>query len=646
MIRIIFGLILAVEIFALSNRGGGPLLSHLFLTGAVFLIVCVVLLFRAKLRFCFKLPQIGYLGFLTFFLLSFLFALTPQYGLAEILLFVNAGILFFIISSFKISEKELNLFSIGLIALAVADTLIGYFIYTQTPFPRFTGTFIDLKEPYTSFGNDFGNFLLLILPLSIWQFFKKHERITTTMLFGLSAAILFSGFLLSFSRGAWLSFLVVGIIIIIWAFFYRKNTHLSISKPNFALRCAILIILAAILVNGLQLTRSLNFQITPLLLKAGFQADEGNASITERLGFWNGALKLIKEKPFEGTGVLSFKYLYPRYQQKFGVNWDHPHNIFLKIGVENGSPAVIFFAIFLIGAAWMILRFLRRNPWHPVLFFSFGSLGAFGHNLVDYNFIVANFTLFIVFIAIALASARSQVIQLPVCLIGKQIIHILSVASFFLVLLGLHEGFYNIDFKRGRAALAADNLNAAVAQLESAQKLFFKRDLTNYLAFAYRKKYEETKSEEWRIKEIDLLEVSSVFDASLVSRQSELMAQQRKWDQAENYAMAALRMDPQNHLKYYYQVLEVLKKQKKTMSPEFKNLHEQTLALLEQYKTILSYNGKFTILTDNPLYASKLYDFFNMKKEKEEIDKIWLEELIKFTVKYSHAKTRPQTSDI
>lgn len=660
MVRILFGIILAVEIFALTNRGGGPLLSHLALTGATFVILLCVIIFKNRLQFEFR-PRfflISYALFSIFFVASFFTSLTPEFGLSELLLFVNAGILLFVFSGVKFTEKDLDSFSIILIAVAVIDALIGYFIYTNNAFPRFAGTFLDLAAPYTAFGNDYANFLLIILPLALSRLFKKNERLTTTIVTVISCAILISGFTLSFSRGAWVSGFAVLLCFFIWIFIKRKrcadesvgfsagNPHERtdvlvqryISTPKLFIRIGAAIFLTILLITGLQSVRSQKYETVSLFKKATFTADEGGASSSERIQFWRGALKLIKDHPLLGSGAQSFKYLYPRYQEKFGITWDHPHNIFLKIGVENGVIAMIFFALFIIGAAIAAIKFLWSNPWHPILPFLFGSLGAFGHNLIDYNFIVANFTLFIVFLGASLSftqhktaiSAGSKKIQLAVI----SIITLVSIAS---VGLGLYEGFYNADFKKGRSLLASNELDLAIIKLERAGNLVFERDRVNYLALAYRKKYETTKDIAWLEKEKKLLEDRSKWpppvDAAAIGRLGEIYLEQKNPREAFSQFAAAIKLDPMNRFKYYYFYFDTGHKAK-VKNFDDGRIETRVLALLEEYKTALAENRHMTILTDNPTYASKLYEFFNRKEDAEEINNIWFQEYIKFSIKY------------
>lgn len=636
-IQLIFLLVAAVEIFAFANRGGGPLLSHLVLTLATFAALLIyVFKFRNRLLKL-GLPQIFYLTFFLFFVLSLITSLTPSYGLSELLLFANTILLFILISQLEISENDLKPFSILLVALAVGDTLVGYFIYTHTPLPRFVGTFLDLREPYTSFGNDFANFLLLTTPLTMWMFFRRHARITTTILCGLASAILLSGLLLSFSRGAWIS--AVGMLSVATLWFAFSAGHLRLWRM-YLHRAAALVLLCALLVSGLQATREQNFETLSVVKKLLFQADEGSASAGDRLEFWRGAIELMKERPLLGSGVLSFKYLNPQHQRIFEVNENHPHNIFLKISVENGLPALGAFVLFLVLSATRLVPYYYKRPLHRAAPFLLGALGALAHNLVDFNFIVGNYLFFVLFIAIGLSFTRTSTHRQFHTSITP-----LLVLSFIFVALGMYEGYYNFHFKKGRAGFAESKVTPeyalqkrteAVASLEKARGLVFERDLDTYLADAYQKVYLRTKDEAIRQKQRMLLRSATDFgsiDALLYERLGQLQLEEKNLPAAERAFKQALNLDPLNRFRYYYALFEAQREQGKELDADVK---VRTLGLLDSYKPMLRENRHFTILSDNPQYAVKLYDLFGMPKDKEEIEFFSLRESLKFVEKYGY----------
>lgn len=657
--NLFLGLIGLIEITALLNRGGGPLVSHIVLTGITALIVLIfaISVMKKRMTLSIKKPHIFYGIFFLLFLISLTTSLTPDFGLNELLLFGNTGLLLVAISNLKLDEKILRRFGISLIGLAVIQVLIGARFYTNMAFPRFAGTFLDLAQPYTSFGNDFANWMLLIIPLAFAEFFRTHKRKTTTILAGLSLALLLSGFFLSFSRGAWLSLAAAGLLASGWYGWHimRKNNKASaegsqnkLSKKAVIVRACIVLILTLGIVQCLQFTRAQNFETTTFFQKVTMSGDEGAASTSERMEFWKGAVKIIKDRPWLGSGVLSFKYLFPKYQPVFGIDWDHPHNILLKIGVENGIIAVGFFLAFLIASALMIFRFIRKNPHHIMIPFLFGALASLGHNLLDFNFIVSNFTLFMVYIALALSissdiNATPSLESFPISRRARLIFtHLLLIPVIFFTMLAAHEAYYNVIFQKGRAALAQQNFPEAIMLLTTSQKMFSPRDLSTYLTLAYEKEFAKTKDEYTPKQEIAFIEQEishSPLDAALIDRLGELDATKgdpENLKTAKQLFEKSIALDPLNHLRYYYDLLDFEQKEQiRNRQPSLDPALIDTIKkLLADYVQVLKNNGHYTIITDNPLYASKLYTLLDMEKERANFSKIWDEQLTKFTEKY------------
>lgn len=608
-------------------------MSHLVLTGATALAAALVIFRKVEFKPQYDFALIAYAFFVFLYVISFFGPLRPLYGLNELLLFVNAGILLFLISGSEISEKILRYFAVVLIVAATGETLAGFFIYTQKVFPRFGSTFL--------YANDYANFLLLILPVTAWQFFRRHARKSTAILSGLALSILLSGFLLSFSRAAWISALGAIFIFVIWFFLYKKSAEAPISAAalkQYALRAAAAAILTAILVAGLQFARSQKFETTPLLLKAGFQADEGSASVTERIEFWRAAIDMIRDADSSGlgSGILSFRFIYPEYYQtKFGTNWDHPHNIFLKIGVENGGITALVFLVFIIGAITVISKFLFINPRHPVFFFGLGAAASLAHNLVDFNFGVANFMLFIVFIGIGFSFERRMEILPRAANSAPKIIF--AILSIILLALGVYEGYFNAYFKLGRRALAEGSIEKAINYLERSESLIFRRDLPLYLSAAYKRQYKLTADKKWRDKEYDILAEFAVYpDARVPFRTGEILEEKGLLKDAAKSYRLALELDPKNNFKYYYHVIASIAKQ-----PGAAPRRKEILALLEEYKSILRNNRHNTILTDNPYFAYKLYDFFGMPVDRDEIKFLYSREVAKYNVKYGALPFNP-----
>lgn len=620
---LVLGGILLVIVSALLNRGGGPLASHLVLTVVTFVIALLAFFGREKLKqHPIDLLEKFLLGFLIFFLFSFITSLTKNFGINELLLYTNAVILIFILRRIQFTETNIEKFKTGLVFVALLESLAGMFIYIRFSYPRFGGTFIDLGAPFTSFANDFANFSILLLPICFERFFHAL-RAGEKVLYGLISAIVFGTFLLSFSRGGWISFAVA---MIIWGIFlviiHRKNS-------SFLKRAVILMLVTVGVISFLNFTRGQVYPVISFWGKATLSADEGGASIKERLDFWQGSLKLIAERPLLGSGILSFRYLYPKYQPDFGTNWDHPHNILLKMGVENGIIATFFFLGFLIVFAYRYIKTAYASPQKFSFTFPLmaGALGAFGHNLVDYNFIVSNFTLFAVFLGITASFLpQENLFSRFAHFFSKSstpIISLCLVMSFTLISLGAHEGYYSYLFKKGRTALTGGNFIQAEEYFHKSKNLIFERDLPIFTVALYQKQ-NNIEAERAYLQQA----AENTPYAAMLNRLGEIDLQIGAQEEAKKHFQKALSLDPKNRLRYYYNLFQTLPVEEKEQQKS------AVLALLEEYETILRKNAHFTTLTDNPKYAVKLYEFFGDSASASRVRKIWLNETLKYVKKY------------
>ena len=126
------------------------------------------------------------------------------------------------------------------------------------------------------------------------------------------------------------------------------------------------------------------------LKKATFAGTEQQTSFQERFDFMEGAIQLMRQHPILGSGPFSFRFIYPKIQKDFLAISDHPHNWYLKIGLEEGIPALIFFIILIgtvIGPALKKEKQSSREECavttERVLLLSLS--GPLIHSLADYN---------------------------------------------------------------------------------------------------------------------------------------------------------------------------------------------------------------------------------------------------------------------
>lgn len=338
--------------------------------------------------------------FCTFVIVSFAFSQTKNFGFSEVLAYLSAVLLYLIYSNIKIgfSDKFLKV----VMWFAVFSVFLGYIFYFTRAEVRMFGPFFNILDNSNVWPNAFALFLLMTWPL-IAVVNKKID-----LKFAALCGFVLSGLLLTFSRGALIAF--AGQIVVLFIYYFKR---IEVKKVAYILLAGVF---AVGLFYGANYLRSLKNEVIDVEKRLVFATTDSSTSVTERTDFWKGSLELIREKPLFGWGPFSFRNAYNPIQKTLLANADHPHNIFLKIGVENGLIALFGFVGFLITLCVLFVRrvfgkdkakmsVLKKD----VLFVLFVSvLGGFAHNLIDYNF---NFLQNLILLFLFMAFIRSMLIK-------------------------------------------------------------------------------------------------------------------------------------------------------------------------------------------------------------------------------------------
>jgi tetratricopeptide (TPR) repeat protein len=134
-----------------------------------------------------------------------------------------------------------------------------------------------------------------------------------------------------------------------------------------------------------------------------------------RFGIWKDTINIIKNNLWIGTGIGTFKYIYPKYQTesvKFAFN--HAHNSYLELTSEIGIIGIVcFFSIIVILFA-VVIRRLDFQHDKQLQAIGIGSLsGCFSlliHEVTDFNlYIPSNAFLFTVCASISFISAHINI---------------------------------------------------------------------------------------------------------------------------------------------------------------------------------------------------------------------------------------------
>jgi len=195
--------------------------------------------------------------------------------------------------------------------------------------------------------------LMVVSDLLLWMLmihaWNKGQKILSYFLLFVSV-VAFYGSLLSVTRGAWLAYVFM---ILIWLLYIVKNSltdkkHLLSRPILLRLLFAFIVFFAVSQTEQYQMLKSRTMQTVNDLSNGNYQGASSN-----RLNIYKDAISHIERQPF-GIGTHNFKQIDPD-----GYPYN-AHNQLLNVWVENGIQGVISLLL-LVGYAF---RFFWKNLSH------------------------------------------------------------------------------------------------------------------------------------------------------------------------------------------------------------------------------------------------------------------------------------------
>ncbi|MFA7685632.1 MAG: O-antigen ligase family protein [Candidatus Gracilibacteria bacterium] len=519
---------------------------------------------------------------------SFYFSHTKNYGLSEVMAF-SSMVPFYLLYAHKKndwSEKFLKVITVGLF-LSVIIGFVFYFFYADV---RAFGPFFNIFYHANKWPNAFALFMLMSWPILL---IMHKEKFTAFRVLGL--AFVLGLFILIYSRGA---LIVLGGQMLLLLFYYFKR--IRIKMILIFLSVVVLSIGVFTLANYI---RELQYQTIDVEEKATFGNGESLTSFQERRDFWEGSVKLIEQEPVFGWGPFSFRYAYNGIQETFLGNSDHPHNIFLKIGVENGLVALGAFVFFLITVlVTVVKRFPKlsqiRKDFVYLIFVAIA--GAFAHSMIDYNF---NFMANLLLLFSLLIVIRSSVAEK----VTKERRSFLSLAvALVIIVFALYEGIILVLSQVANPAFLSYSFYPRNYYLSTAEKDLEKNNFGEALGLL---------SHETGLNSLDAqanyLEGVAYCDKDFQSYNVLV---------CKNNFGEALALNPLNDFIYYRDYIRLLAPN--SLSPNDKAVIEKAKSLLENYFEYVKANVHFTAYTQNVEAAYEIAGLLTPYLSAEESEKI------------------------
>ena len=187
--------------------------------------------------------------------------------------------------------------------------------------------------------NMLGEYLIMILPMALatWISGKGMSRKSSFVAFACLGMCL----ILTWSRGAWLGFLLAIIVfLLIWN------------------RRAMWLVVAGVISLPF-LSFVLPDTVVSRFTSIGNLAD---SSTSYRVNIWRGAMHMARDHLFTGIGVGegAWREIYPDYTLPGIEAAPHSHNLFIQITIETGIFGILFFIIILILLAKLAFTLFSR----------------------------------------------------------------------------------------------------------------------------------------------------------------------------------------------------------------------------------------------------------------------------------------------
>jgi len=236
-----------------------------------------------------------------------------------------------------------------------------------------------MDRVFSTYGNPnfFGNFLVLMLPVTVAQYLKTKAFRFLPLIFLILICLYGTK-----TKGAWLGFGISSFIFAVFYGYYFLRDKLKDSRTKFIIVSACIPVVAFMLV--------------------AYFLTKNQTSVNFRVATWLSTWEMIETHPLIGTGVGSFKVIYPAFRRpkifhieaKHNTETDHAEDEHLEQFMDNGLIGcgfylwiIVFVTTVGLRGLEMLTKELKGAKPPPVAYDLLGYLTAFLgmliHNTTD-----------------------------------------------------------------------------------------------------------------------------------------------------------------------------------------------------------------------------------------------------------------------
>lgn len=286
--------------------------------------------------------------------------------LGQLIVFISAG-LSFVIARDIFSEEKLaaQFFRWLWLVMATVVVLVGMGMFIAGDYERLTSLFY--------WPNPMATFLLPALFVG-WQALSEAKGRASWLLLAVNG-IIGAGFILTYSRAAWLIALIgAGAWVALEADWRKRLRHIGLS-----------FLLAAVITAALVTTRGALFKRSTIDVQRRVAESGQSTSVNDRFAYWREATAMFSVRPLLGWGAGTYREVHPAYQESPSTAGSNPHSSFFQTMVELGAAGVITYILLIVGwlkLGWELIRTKKdRTSWVVTTWLIVSAMGL--HSLLD-----------------------------------------------------------------------------------------------------------------------------------------------------------------------------------------------------------------------------------------------------------------------
>ena len=291
-------------------------------------------------------------------LISLVHSISFYLSLIDLAQYLSYFFILFLTVNFIRTNRQKNRVFWVLVAVCFISSTYAVFQFYNIEF-KFWARQGGRGNIFSTFGNPnrYSGFVGAVIPAMV-GYFLVVKGIRKYIL-AITIPLSYTGVMMTFTRGALMGLGIASLVMLILLIGYLGYKVLF----RYRLRIVYLLIVIAVITLTFSTENPINWSRFTVGERFA-SAVKGETSFVQRLMIWKISLMMVKDHPFIGEGVGTFKYHYLNYQGKYFENPAHKNDIHLAVWARESHNEYVEIAaeMGIIGLfiwLWLIFTFFR-----------------------------------------------------------------------------------------------------------------------------------------------------------------------------------------------------------------------------------------------------------------------------------------------